>query len=141
MRMSHQRKDDAVPPEVVKQAEDLGVPELVKAPCQDKPKVDTQPIRVFTSEMEERLQNPQRHDIIQIVAKPNEYWARIGIVHEVKSDGTLICYAPGKGGFPYRFKTHVDAVAVVGQAKLKYNKTELPEPSVYSEEAGRLDAI
>jgi len=77
------------------------------------------------------IHGPQVRDIVQITAIPHQYTARIGIVHTINGD-TLICYAPGKNGFPYKFNTRVSDVAVVGKARLAYTK-ELPEDSVYSD--------
>lgn len=74
---------------------------------------------------------PQVRDIIQITAQPHPYTARIGIVHEIVGD-SLICYAPGKNGFPHKFKIATDSVTVVGKARLAFSKP-LPEDSVYSD--------
>lgn len=140
MKQSPKRKQpEPLSPELAKVAIEQGVPELAQ-PLTDKPKLP-QPLRVFHSEVEQRVNTPQRGDIIQIVVKPDPYLARIGIVHEVKKDGVLVCYQPGKGGFPSSFRVEGDKVVVVGQAKLKYSKPELPEASVYSDEAARLDNI
>lgn len=70
-------------------------------------------------------------DIIQITSSGHTYLARIGIVHEVIGND-MICYAPGKNGFPHKFKTSIGDVSVVGKARLAFSKP-LPEDSVYSD--------
>lgn len=139
MRQSPKAKQpEPVSPAMKMLAEELGVPELGQ-PVPGSPVV--QQVRVFDNEVEQRINTPEKGDIVQVVVKPNEYLARIGIVHEVKKNGTLVCYLPGRGGFPSQFNLASESVIVVGRAKLKYNKEHLPEPSVYSDEAARLDKI
>jgi hypothetical protein len=140
-RKKQQPAPEPVSPELVAKAAELGVPELAQPLTNYKNKVATEPLRVFASEVEQRINTPQRGDIIQIVVKPNEYLARIGIVHEVLSSGQLVCYLPGKKGFPSQFRADAESVVVVGKAKLKFNQDKLPEPSVYSDESARLDNI
>lgn len=86
-------------------------------------------IDLATSKMDNK---PKPGDIIQITTKPHPFMARIGIVHHADGE-TLFCYQPGKNGFPYQFKVASDVVTVVGQARLKYGKPNLPEESVYSD--------
>lgn len=144
MRMARKRNNPAPAPEpvappdpeLVQKASELGVPELAK-PLSGAAK---KPVRVFHSEVEARVNTPQKGDIIQVVVKPHEFLARIGIVHDVEGDN-LICYQPGKKGFPHKFKVAAEVVVVVGKAKLKYDRDKLPEPSVYSDEAAKLDNI
>lgn len=134
-RKAKQQEQEQLKAELAAKAAELGVPELAE------PLASKEPLRVFASEVEQRINTPQKGDIIQVVVRPHDWLARIGIVHEVLKDGTVVCYQPGKGGFPYKFKVQGEAIVVVGQAKLKYNKETLPEPSVYSDEAAKLDNI
>lgn len=69
---------------------------------------------------------PEVGDIVQNTERPHPFLARIGIVHEVAGDN-LICYNPGKDGFPHRFITSARFVTVVGRAKLKWSKPLPPQ--------------
>lgn len=75
--------------------------------------------------------------IIQITAEGHPYRARIGIIHEFMGDN-LICYQPGKNGFPHKFKVAIPDVSLVGTARLKYNRALPDEPT---ETKNRLDKI
>jgi hypothetical protein len=114
-------------------------PKKITTPAStDLSKVGIHPAEEAAKELNEMLGIPEgvtlaqyagpapakRGDIIQIDPSDKEakhpLMANIMIVHEVNEDGALVCYQPGRAGFPV--KRIVDAVdaLVVGQAKLKY---------------------
>lgn len=79
--------------------------------------------------LEEKLQEsvapkarpPKVGDIVQIIAKGHEFRARVGIIHSVHGE-RLICYSPGRGGFPHKWEAPLGDCEVCGKAILKFTK-------------------
>lgn len=96
------------------------------------PKKKTSPPPDIEDKLEQHTapaeQLPQAGDVIQVVSKGKPLTAHIGIVHH-QEGSVLVCYAPGKGGFPNSFEVYMEDVAVVGHARLKFKGEELPRAS------------
>lgn len=76
----------------------------------------------------ERAVTPREGDIVQVIKSSHKSVANIAIVHH-QEGGTLICYQPGRKGFPARIKLDIQDVKMVGRAHLKYGKP-LPDENI-----------
>lgn len=122
---------------------DINDSEDVVVPPKRRRRMRTRPIRPPQDDMGEPMAAtdpqlpPQPGDIVQILTKGHPFMARIGIVHHHEGPD-LVCYQPGRNGQPSQYKVSVQDVAIVGKARLRYNK-DLPEASVYAD--NQLDKI